>query len=924
LWQQDQKEGAMTMSVVADAGEGRNVPGPHSHAVQFYEKEEFLFGVVADFLAEGFSGNEAAVVIATPQHLDAFASHLSARGHDVEDLQHRGELTLVDAREALSRFMDGILPSEDQFRGMMIPIISQRASAERRVRLYGEMVDLLWRDGLPAAAIRLEELWNGLAAVLNFNLLCAYPMGQFYKQSHGGAFEKICAAHGEVLPAESAGRGDDRVMLLRQIAVLQQRAEALNTEVAHRKELETALREALVARRRSEEALRRSERELKDFVENATVGLHWVGPDGKILWANAAELKLLGYTADEYIGRSIKDFHADEPVIDEILRRLTNNEEIHDFRARLRARDGSIRHVSINSNVLFDGGRFIHTRCFTRDITEQTRLEEERSFLLDATTLLNRSLDYQERVHDLARVVVPRLADWCVVNVATDDGRYERLTIVHGDEPEDELAARLHRTCPAPADHDPVVQVLRSGEPLVIEQVSAEYLSSIAESPEHLRRLNDLGIRSLMIVPMELNGRVLGAISLATAESGRSLTAADLPLSMELAQRAAMAMENARLYQQVQQANRAKDEFLATLSHELRTPLTAILGWARMLRSGPLDPEMFEGAIETIERSAQTQAALIDDILDLSRAVTGKVTLQTEVVDLGAVVRNAIGTVQLAASAKGVEIDFRPPSHRALVTGDPTRLQQVGWNLISNAIKFSRPGQTVTVEVNRDEGDDVRFIVRDEGIGIGPDFLPHVFEPFRQAEATSTRTFGGLGLGLAIVKYFTELHGGTVSAESAGEGLGSTFVVTLPLATRRSAREPLRLGFPADLRGTAVVLVEDDDDSRMVLAALLRSAGADVRAAASVDEGLAMIEDRTPDVIVSDIAMPGRDGYVLAQKIRSSENGIRSLPIIAVTAFGRPEEEERVMAAGFNAYVRKPVDPLQLTELIRRMRLHPA
>lgn len=909
----------MTMSVVANTGLGGNVPGPHSHAVQFYEKEDFLYDVVADFLAEGLSGNEPAVVIATPQHVDAFAAHLSAKGHDVEELKGRGELTLVDAREALSRFMDGILPSEEQFKAMMAPIISARAAGDRRVRLYGEMVDLLWRDGRPAAAIRLEELWNDLAASLQFSLLCAYPMGQFYKESHSGAFEKICAMHGQVLPGESVGTDDDRAMLLRQLAILQQRAEALNTEVAHRKELETALRDALVARRESEEALRRSERELKDFVENATVGLHWVGPDGKILWANAAELKLLGYPPDEYIGRSIKDFHVDEPVINEILRRLTNNEEIHDFRARLRAKDGSIRHVSINSNVLFEDGRFIHTRCFTRDITAQTRLEEERAFLLEATTLLNRSLDFDERLRDLARIVVPKLADWCVVNVARDDGRYDRMTIAHGDEPEAELASRLHRTCPT---SDPVLQVIRSGEPFLLEDVSADYLASIAESPEHLERLTGLGIRSLLIVPMKLNGRVLGAISIATAESGRRLTRADQPLSVELASRAAIAMENARLYRQAQEANRAKDEFLATLSHELRTPLTAILGWARMLRSGPLDPEMVEGALETIERSAHTQAALIDDILDLSRAVTGKVLLQTEVVDLGAIVQNAIGTVRLAASAKGVQIDFRPPAQRALVTGDPTRLQQIGWNLISNAIKFSRSGQTVTVEIDRAGTDDVRFIVRDEGVGIRSDFLPHVFEPFRQAEATSTRTYGGLGLGLAIVKYFTELHGGSVCAESAGEGMGAKFIVTLPLATRRAVRESHLRTVPADLRGTSVVLVEDDDDTRMVLVALLRSVGADVRATASVDDGLTLIEERKPDVIISDIAMPDRDGYALAEKIRSAGNGVHAVPIIAVTAFGRPEEEERVLAAGFSGYLRKPVDPLRLTELIRQTRLH--
>jgi signal transduction histidine kinase len=281
-----------------------------------------------------------------------------------------------------------------------------------------------------------------------------------------------------------------------------------------------------------------------------------------------------------------------------------------------------------------------------------------------------------------------------------------------------------------------------------------------------------------VLVPMKIGGRTLGAIAMASLT--RRYSDADLPLLSELARRSAVAIENSRLFRLAQEANRAKDAFLATLSHELRTPLTAILGWARMLRLGPLSDEVTATALETIERSAKMQASLIDDILDISKVVTGKLSLEMAPVDLASVVDGAIETVRLAANAKRVRVEFARPAAPAIVTGDPTRLQQIAWNLLSNAIKFSPPDSEVCVEVEHDSA-NAHLVVRDRGVGIRRDFLPHVFEAFRQAEASPTRTYGGLGLGLAIVKSFAELHGGSVSAESNGEGEGATFRVALPV-----------------------------------------------------------------------------------------------------------------------------------------------
>lgn len=875
-------------------------PG-HRHAVQFYEDEAFLAERVAEFLAEGLRGGEPCIVIATPEHIAAFDARLRALGVDT------GEITWADARATLGRFMERGMPSAVRFRRAIGGAIRNARGAIRdarpaapRVRAYGEMVDLLWRDGQPEAAIRLEELWNDLANHEAFTLLCAYPMGNFYKESDRTLFEKVCATHNLVRPTErfsgTGGDGRDRT-----IALLEQRAAALELEIAHRKQLEQKLSESLAARRRSEEMLR-------DFVENATIGLHWVGADGTIEWANEAELKLLGYTAEEYIGHHIKEFHADPGAIDDILCRLGANEEIHDYQAPLRARDGTVRWVAISSNVLFEDGRFVHTRCFSRDITDRKRLEEQNAFLLDATAILTRSVDYETRLQALADVVVPRLADCCVVDIARDE-TYDRLAISHAGATLAARGALLHERWKETPASDPVLAVLRTGEPLIVSDPADGHFSALARDGEDLDELRGLGLRSWMIVPMIVAERVVGALTLLAAESGRRYTERDLPLAMDLAARAAGAVEAARLYHIAQVSNRAKDQFLATLSHELRTPLTAILGWACMLSVGGLDEETLRTAIATIERSARTQASLIDDLLDVSRIVSGKLSLQSEPVDLTAVAESVFKTMKVAADARQIRLELSGLDGRAIVKGDSTRLQQIVWNLVSNAIKFSDAGANVQVRLRQD-GANAYVIVRDEGRGIEPSFLPLVFEPFRQADASSTRVYGGLGLGLSIVKYLAEAHGGTVQAESAGLGRGATFTVTLPLAHRSAgvAPGPREL---ADLSGTSVLVVDDDDGARMMLKAALRRCGATVDSAGSVAAARESIAAHRPHVIITDMAMPGEDGLALLHHVRAHEE-TRGISVIALTGVHHGDEVQ----AEFDGFMAKPVDPLAIARSV--------
>jgi len=777
-----------------------------THTVQFYETDEALYSLASAFIAEGLASGDRVVVVATEEHRREFAAKLRAKRIVYED----DRLLMLDAEQMLSSFMLGTMPDARRFNDNIGGALRKQLNGgDAKLRIYGEMVDVLWRDGNAEAALRLEDLWNDIEKEIPFSLLCAYSLDRFFGECEAAGFESICRRHDQVMPS---------------------------------------LRAALVAQQRSEA-------ELQDFVDNAPVGLHWVGPDGRILWANDAELTLLGYTRSEYVGHHIGEFHADRNVLNDILSRLKRNEEIHDYEARLVAKNGSIKHVAITSNALFENGELVHTRCFTRDITDRKRLEDGNAFLLEATTALNRTLDYETRLHEIPRLAVPRLADRCSVDVE----------------------------CETPS------------------------LAVTADT---------------MVVPMMSGDRCLGAITF-TAIDRNAYDEVDVALATELAQRAAIALENARLYQLAQSVNRTKDEFLATLSHELRTPLTAILGWSRMMLLGGFDAETTRTALETIERSARAQASLIDDLLDLSKIVTGKLTLQNELVDLSTVIYNAVQTTKLAADAKNITLDVAGASERAVVIGDATRLQQIVWNLLSNAIKFSDTGSRVSLSVERAAG-DVRIVVRDAGRGIKPEFLPHVFEAFRQADGASTRVYNGLGLGLAIVKYLAEHHGGSVHAESAGPGRGATFTVTLPLAAHRSTKvHAAPKDEIVDLHGVSILLVDDDEPTRDVVTAMLRRCGADVESASCVNDACTMIDTRLPHIVVTDIAMPDQDGFALLHYLRGRNGSAHHVRMVALTAMGQPHAEKSLRDAGFHAYVRKPVDPLEFARVISTLQQSP-
>ncbi len=554
--------------------------------------------------------------------------------------------------------------------------------------------------------------------------------------------------------------------------------------------------------------------------------------------------------------------------------------------------------------------------------------------LADVSRVLAASLDYESTLDGVARLLVPAHADWCVVHLARRDGSVRRVAVAHADPAHAPLAVetlRMPPTLDGPDEATTALQAVRAGRPLLLASVPSAVLEEVVADPRDRRVALALRPRSMLVVPLVARGRVLGALTWLRIASATPYTADDLGLAEDVAARAALAIDSARLYRRAERArveaeaaNLAKDEFLAVLSHELRTPLTSMLGWLRLLRTGQLDPDKVAQALEVVERNTRTQAQLINDLLDVSRIITGKLELDLYPVELAPILDEAVASGRRAAEVKGVAIELAVDAAPGPVLGDPLRLGQVVGNLIANAVKFTSAGGRVRVSLAR--GDAAAVItVADTGIGIEPEVLDHIFDRFRQADSTITRRHGGLGLGLGIARHLAELHGGTVSAESEGLGHGATFTLRLPLAAagerlEDSAPPPPASPRHAVLDGVRVLLVEDHRDTAELLRAVLGSHGAGVHVAESLAEALATLAERDFDVLVSDIGMPDGTGYELVQRMRERAEaaGRTPVPAVAVTAFAGGEDRERALAAGFLDYASKPIEPGALVETIAR------
>lgn len=702
---------------------------------------------------------------------------------------------------------------------------------------------------------------------------------------------------------------------------------------------ERTVRKTLSDRERAEEALRESEERYRELIENANDIVFELDLDGNVTSINSAVERLTGFSRGELLKMNMREFLS--PASDASARQMTSRklagEERTNYEVDVRAKNGSTVRLEISSRLAFKSGKPVGIQGVARDITARRAAEEalreadqralsEYERLLERVSILAQALGTSRELVHIFRA----LRDFAVVS-APCDGLFVSLydpirdvrTACYGWGDDQEIDTTQLPPMPVTAT-GPNSKAVRTGEVVVTN----DYMNATRNSlgvivgPE-----NGLRPKSSLAAPMAVMGRIVGTIEIqsyeATAYREEHVTAMRMAANL-----VAVAIENVRLLHQestaratAEESNRLKDEFLATVSHELRTPLTAILGWSRMLQSESLDDEMAVNAIETIRRNAKAQSQIIDDILDVSRIITGKLAMELDPLELAPVIEAAADVVRPTAEAKGIRIVTELPDRPMVVAGDSNRLQQIVWNLLSNAIKFTPSGGRVLLKV-QELGSQVEIRVTDDGQGISQDFLPFVFDRFRQADSTTTRQHGGLGLGLAIARHLVEIHGGTIRATSDGKDKGSTFVVLLPRlgTSSKLADQPHYVEVqPSDLaseklKGLHVLLVDDDYDTLQLMTAALSQGEAKITAVSSAEAALDAIRLTVPDVLVSDIAMPGEDGYQLLAKVRALNltNG-RFLPAVAITAYAREEDRLLALSSGFQAYLAKPIE---LSELI--------
>ena len=688
------------------------------HFVQFYTRDNSLADRLFEFLEEGLSKGESCVVLATPpvrERIDAWlADHPDGE-------RYRTLYAPLDARETLSRILVDGWPSESRFNAVVGTLIKEHMRRfDGRVRAFGEMVAVLCMAGNYAAALRLEELWNLLMEREPITLLCGYPMHLFASSDKTKEFRAVCKLHSHV---DSCSKEYTPQQLPKIVAELQQQDAALRNEIDRRETIERAL------------DLQRQE--LNDFLENAAEGIHRVTADGMILWANRAELQMLGYEADEYIAHNIRDFHVQPDVADRMLRLLANGETLQDFQAQLRCKDGAVKYVLINSNAFFVGGNFMYSRCFTRDVTARIELERTLSQKID------------------------------------------------------ELA----------------------------------------------------------------------------------------------------------------EADRRKDRFLAVLGHELRNPLAPIATSLEVLKLRGDDAELRDQIHATMQRQLNIAKRLIDDLLDLSKIKNNKLQITKERIGLAHVIERAIEVVAPQLERKGHELRTHISAGEFYLHGDEERLVQAIANILQNAVKYTPAGGHITIELQRN-GATAELSIADDGIGISSDLQTVIFDSFVQGP---TEQREGLGLGLTIAKSIIELHDGRVAVHSNGIGAGCEFLICLPcLATHQyAATEPLSFDY-GDIDRRSIMVVDDNIDAATSLGQLLKLLGHDVRTCFSGGEALQTIAQFSPHVIFIDIEMPEVNGHELARLLRRRLG--HDPVLIALTGYGQLHDRYSALEAGFNHHCVKPID----------------
>jgi PAS domain S-box-containing protein len=688
--------------------------------------------------------------------------------------------------------------------------------------------------------------------------------------------------------------------------------------------------------------------QLQAVCENATVALFVMDEHQHCIYMNASAEALTGYALTDVQGRPLHGFvhhtrpdGSPYPLEDCPIDRAAPRNMQEQGEEVFVHRDGHFIPVAFTASPIRRDGAVVGTVIEVRDIRRERQREQEDIAFRQLSELMLHEFELApmvQAVTDTATRMSGAQFGAFFYNVDDGEGAGFMLYTLSG-LPAERFSAYGHpRATPL------FGPTFRGEGTTCIEDVLADPRYGHC-APHYGMPPGHPPVRSYLAVPVKADGgEVLGGLFFGHAEPGM-FTADHARVVESIAALAAVGMsrlrlfravqseaaDKERLYQEAIRANRTKDQFLATISHELRTPLTSILGWSEMLASGRLTPDMVACAIAAIDRNARAQAQIVDDLLDISRIISGKLALEVREIDPAQPVEAAVEAVRPAALARDVRLSLDVAPGVGVLAADPDRLQQVVWNLVSNAVKFTGRDGHVDVAVTRD-ADAVRIRVRDTGRGIAPDFLPHVFERFSQVDASSTREHGGLGLGLSIVRHLVEMHGGSVRVRSDGLGRGAEFTVRLPFSTsaappreRRASDADAGTSTPSPapdaLAGHHVLLVEDDADTRAMLSAVLEAHGAHVTSCASGRAALDVMHDARPDLVVSDIGMPGMDGYAFIQALREAEQaaGRDATPAVALTAYARTEDRMQALAHGFQMHVAKPVQPSELVAVAQSL-----
>lgn len=649
----------------------------------------------------------------------------------------------------------------------------------------------------------------------------------------------------------------------------------------------------------------------EDVISSAT------DSNGNIIYVNEKFVEISKYSREELLGQNhrVLKSGAHNPEFYSNLWKTVSSGKVWRGEIKNRAKDGTFYWVDTSiAPILGKDGKpekYVSVRFL---ITERKQVEEElerrkehADFLASATALLISSLDYEEVLRHIAELLVPRIADWCVIDLTSadqGDRSLNRVASSHRDHSQLRLLRRLQTEFPPDPDRLlGAYQVFKTGRSEFYPDVTEDYFSRSAHNGEHQEIMKNIGIASIVRVPVRSRDAVLGVITLARTSSARRFTRDDLTLAEELGRRSGSAIENARLYQRLQDADKRKDEFIATLAHELRNPLAPLLLNSELLKKDieeiSISDERFARIAESAAstgRQAETMARLLDDLLDIARLMSGKVVLKKEVTELQALIERAAQTTHPLFESFGVALSIAP-STALTVYADPLRIEQVFVNLLNNAAKYNRRGGHVDVSF-RTNGERVQVMVKDDGIGIEEAALQRIFDIFTQAGPKNTHSFGGLGIGLALAKNFVTLHGGTLTASSGGSGQGSEFTVELPLA-KEDRLNP---------RSATILVVDDNADAAHALSEYLKRMDyTGVHVAHNGEEAVAMGKTLRPNFVLMDIRMPGMDGYATVREMRQHD-AFRDTMFVAITGYGQEEDRRRTQAAGFSHHFTKPVD----------------